>query len=175
MIAGGDDYTIDKLTILFVAERVEAPLLNDTLTDICTSNNWVQYMQCKQCIADLIDAKFLVNVSRNNTPLYVISAEGRECLSALYSKIPASRREEIKQHIEKNIDSYRRRQEYVATYNQNADGSYTVLLKITGSSPQPVLELKLNVQNRNTAKWIHSQWVDKAPEVYEHIYDVLLL
>lgn len=175
MINEGIDFTIDKLTILFVAERVEVPLQNETLTEICTSNEWVPFMQCKQCIADLVEAKFLVNVSRNNTPLFVISAEGRDCLSALYTKIPASKRDSIKKHIEENITAYRRRQEYVASYNQNADGSYNVLLKITSASQHPVLELKLNVQNRNTAKWIHRQWIDKAPEVYEHIYDILLV
>lgn len=169
------DLTVDKLIVLYVADMVSVPLTNETITEICSNNNWVSFMICKQCIADLIDARFLVNVSKGTSPIYSISSDGRECLSCLYHKIPLSTRDAIKAHIQDNISTYKRKQEYIANYNKNADSSYTVVLKIVSLETQPVMELRLNVKNANTAKWIHKQWIEKAPEVYESIYELLLV
>ncbi|MBQ2712539.1 MAG: DUF4364 family protein, partial [Clostridia bacterium] len=39
---------------------------------------------------------------------------------------------------------------------------------------QTVLELKLNVTGRQTAKRIASQWEERAPQVYATLYDLLV-
>ena len=68
---------------------------------------------------------------------------------------------------------YRKKQDYFSDYYKNADGTYTVVLKIE-SNTMPLMELKLNIQNRNTAKWIFKNWADKAPQVYEFIQENLV-
>lgn len=168
------DLAVDKLIVLFVMETMESPLQNDTLTDICDTNNWVRYMECKQCISDLVDCNFLVNISKNSTPLYVLSNDGRECLKHFFTKIPLTIRDDIKLHIKEHSQLYRKKQEYFSDYFKNSDGSYTVILKIN-TPAQPLLELKLCVNNKNTAKWLYRSWIDKAPTAYEVIYDTLLV
>lgn len=168
------ELALDKLIILFVMETMEIPLQNETLTDICTANDWVGYMECKQCIADLIDANFVTNMSKNSTKLYVLSNDGRECLKLFFTKIPLSIRDNIKLHVREHCQEYKRKQEYFSDYFKNNDGSYTVILKIN-TPAQPLMELKLCVNNKNTAKWLYKQWIDKAPNVYEVIYDTLLV
>lgn len=167
------DLATAKLIVLFVAETMECPLTNDVLTDICDRNKWVAYMECKQCISDLIEHSLLINISKNNTPLYLISKDGRECLSHFYNKIPLTTREAIKNHIKEHRQQYRKKQEYWSDYYTNADGSYTVILRIN-TAANPLLELKLCVQNRSTAVWLHKTWIDKAPNVYELIYESLM-
>lgn len=168
------DFTLNKLIILFIMDTMECPLQNETLTDICTQNKWISYIDCNQCIVDLIDCGFIVNTSKNNTPLYIISNDGRECLKHFFTKIPLSLRDDIKTHIKDNYQTYRKKQEYFSDYYKNKDGSYTVILRINTAS-NPLMELKLCVQNRNTAKWLYKNWIDKAPNVYEVIYESLLV
>lgn len=164
-----------KLIILFVAETMEAPIQSDILTEICDKNNWVAYMECTHFIQELIETNMLINISKNSTPLYVPSKDGRECLSIFYQQIPLSIRDAIKEHIKVYRQSYRKKQEYWSDYYPNNDGSYTVVMRINLSTQQnPLLELKINVQTRRAAESLYKSWVDKAPSVYEMIYDNLL-
>ena len=55
----------------------------------------------------------------------------------------------------------------------NKDGTYTVFLKIVEPS-QPILELKLVVPNRQTAKDIYRKWEEKAGIVYATVYHCLV-
>jgi hypothetical protein len=55
----------------------------------------------------------------------------------------------------------------------NKDSTYTVYLKINDTN-QPLLELKFNVPNRQTAKNIYKKWDEKAGNIYSLIYDNLV-
>ena len=92
-----------------------------------------------------------------------------------YSDVPcaASTREEISLFIKNNRAKYRRKQECVADYFMNKDGTYTAYLKIIEPA-QPVLELKLVVPNRQVAKDIYKKWGEKAADVYRTIYENLV-
>ena len=55
----------------------------------------------------------------------------------------------------------------------NKDSTYTVYLKIHDVA-RPMLELKFNVANRQTAKNIYKKWEEKAANLYALIYDNLV-
>ena len=55
----------------------------------------------------------------------------------------------------------------------NKDGTYPVYLKIIEPA-RPVLELKLVVPNRQTAKDIYKKWGEKAADVYRNLYENLV-
>ena len=173
MLVKGETF-INKLVLLFVFDKMECPLSENTLIDMCcSSNDWVSYMDCKPIINKLIDEGLLYNVAQYGDALYSITPEGRYCLAEFYVKIPTSRREEIAAFIKQNRTHYRRKQECSADYFMNKDSTYTVYLKINDVS-QPLLELKLNVPNRQTAKNIYKKWEEKAGNVYSLIYDNLV-
>ena len=82
-------------------------------------------------------------------------------------------RKEISKFVRDNRARFRRKQEYVADYFMNRDGTYTVYLKIIEPA-QPVLELKLVVPNRQIAKDIYKKWGEKAADVYRNLYENLV-
>ena len=170
-----DDSTQSKLILLFVFDKMEVPLSESTIVDMCCStNNWINQLECKPLLSQLIDAGFLFNISGAHTEtLYTITSEGRLCLAHFFIRIPSSLREQISEFIKNNRTKYRRKQEYTADYRKNADNSYTVALKII-EPQQPVLEIKLNVPSRQSAKWINKQWEEKAAAVYAALYDMLV-
>ena len=72
------DSTVNKLILLFVFDKMECPLLENTLIDICcSSNSWISYMDCKPALNKLIEENFVYNVAAYGDPLYSITPEGR--------------------------------------------------------------------------------------------------
>ena len=166
---------ISKLVILFVFDKMEIPLTEETILDMCCSQNqWISYMLCKEIMAYLVESNFIViNTNKSGERYYNITAEGRLCLNYFFSNIPVSLRDEISNFIKMNRINFRRKQEYFRDYSRNDDGSYTVLLKILDPNGAK-LELKLNVATRAAAQDIYKKWESKASEVYGALYDILL-
>ncbi|MBR2614190.1 MAG: DUF4364 family protein [Clostridia bacterium] len=168
------DSSLNKLILLFVFDKMEVPLSENTILDMCcSSNNWIAYMDCQPILNQLLENNFIYNVSESDEPMYTITPDGRVCLANFFVTIPTSTREAISLFIKQNRAKYRKKQECVADYFMNKDGTYTVYLKII-EPVQPVLELKLVVPNRQIAKDIYKKWEDKAANIYTLFYDNLV-
>lgn len=169
------DSTQSKLVLLFVFDKMEVPLSENTIVDMCCStNSWINQLECRPLLSQLIDAGFLHKINTaHSEALYTITSEGRLCLAHFFIRIPSSLREHISEFVKNNRTKYRRKQDYITDYYKNDDNSYTVSLKITEPS-HSVLELKINVPTRHSAKWMTKQWEEKAAQVYAALYDMLV-
>ncbi|MDD6053737.1 MAG: DUF4364 family protein [Clostridiales bacterium] len=176
------DFALDaaqnKLLLLFVFDKMEMPLTEDSLSDLCcNSNGWMNYMDFKFALTQLIEANFVYHTNKNSSgsPLYTITPEGRVCLAHFFVRLPSSLREQISNCVKVNRLNYRRKQEYFSDYHKNADGTYDVILKILEpTQQQPTLDLKINVPNRSIAKYIFTKWEDKAANAFQLLYDYLV-
>lgn len=165
---------INKLILLFVFDKMESPLSERTLLDMCTSSNdWLNYMDCMVLLERLLSDGFLCRIPGADEPLYMITPEGRETLANFYINIPRSSREEISKFIKNNSARFRTKQDCRADYFQNKDGTYTVFLKILAPI-QPMLELKFVVPDKKTANNIYKKWEDKAQDLYTAVYETLV-
>lgn len=187
----GMDFSIDasidqakiltnKLKILFLLEKMEIPLTENNILDICTrkSNEWLKigYMDCKEILWQLQESGFIyITDNQNEEKRYTLTYEGRSCLSHFYLRIPQSIREKITTFAKENRMNMKRQQEYVSEYFKNEDGSHTVLLKIKEPLvPQSLLEIKLKAPTRQIAIDACKKWNDNAPNVFEYLYDNLI-
>ncbi len=171
----GGDKTINKLILLFLFDKMEVPLTENTVLDICSSTNqWIPYMDCKPLLPELIEAGFLYEIKTSHTePLYSITTEGTSCLGHFYSRVPISLRDVMATFVKENRMKYKRKQEYESDYYKNDDGSYTVLLKIVDTI-KPVMRLEFNVPTKEAAKNIYKNWENKASNVYLALYELLM-
>ncbi len=166
--------SVNKLILLFVFDKMESPLSERTLVDMCTSSNdWINYMDCVVLIRKLLADGFICEIPGVDDPLYMITTEGRETLANFYINIPRSSREEISKFIKNNSARFRTKQDCRADYFQNKDGTYTVFLKILAPI-QPMLELKFVVPDKKTANNIYKKWEDKAQDLYTAVYETLV-
>ena len=171
------DTTTNKLTLLFVLDKMEIPLTENSIIDICTSrNNWLNYMDCKDILWQLLEVGFIYNTNNeSDESRYGITMDGRNCLSHFFLRIPQSLREQITAFVKENRMSFKRSQEYVSDYTKNPDGTYTVVLKIKEPLiTQPLLEIKLKAPNRHSAIVACKKWKEKAPNVFEYLYDSVI-
>ena len=90
------DSSLNKLILLFVFDKMEVPLSENTVLDMCcSSNNWLAYMDCQPILNLLLDCGWIYNIGNSGEPLYTITPDGRICLANFFINIPASTREEI--------------------------------------------------------------------------------
>ncbi len=171
----GGDKTANKLILLFLFDKMEVPLTESTILDICSSTNeWIPYMDCKPLIPELIEAGFLYEIKTTHSePLFSITPAGIGCLGHFYSRIPTSLRDIITEFVKDNRMKYKRKQEYDSDYYKNDDGTYTILLKII-DTVNPVLRVEFTVPTKQIAKSIYKNWEDRAAQVYSSIFEALM-
>lgn len=163
---------VAKLILLFILDKMNIPITEDTLNDFVINNDIMSYIEFTLSFQSIKENNFIVNVNNKDTPLYTLTRDGETCIANFYNKIPLTMRENIQEIIKNERSIYKKNQEYFSNYSKNLDGSYTVHLKINAPA-QPLLDLKLTIQERHQAKWIHKNWGNKAAQVYELIYDCL--
>jgi len=175
------DLTTKKLILLFILDRIEIPLTENSIIDICTSrNNWLNYMDCKEILPQLINAKFIYKLDSQYEQdpkdiRYSITVEGRNCLSHFFSRIRQSTREEISEFAKLNRMVFKRSQEYLYDYFKNPDGSHSVVLKIKEPMlAQPMFEIKLKTSTRSMAVNAGKKWCNKAAQIYEFVFENLI-
>lgn len=176
MIKYTTNETTSKLIILYVMDKMDCEVTEETILDMCYyRNKWVSYFTCKIALTELVKSGYVQELKTNNQPTkyYEITTEGRSCLSYFFSEIPTSIRDEIVEFVKQNRLMFRRRQEYFSDSYKNDDGSSTVVLKIVEPSCTK-LEVKMNIPQRFTAKQIEKQWHEKASKIYAAIYDILI-
>ncbi|MDR3185901.1 MAG: DUF4364 family protein [Christensenellaceae bacterium] len=171
-----DETVNNKLLVLFVMEKLEMPISEETLVQICAiDNTWISQLFCSPIIRELITGGFLtetkIPVTKAN--ILALSPDGVNCLSHFYNDIAASLREEITAYVRKERINFKKKQEFLADYRRNSDGTFTVILKILDIT-KPIMELKFIVTNRAVATSIYNSWQIKAHEVYIAISDTLL-
>lgn len=167
--------TIEKLIILYLLDRMEVSLVEETILQICsTDNDWMSYLSCSDLLVKLKDSGFVHSTKPNNKVIYSITPEGRHCLATFYTRIPYSTREQIVDFVKKKRLEYRKKQELSTDYYPNKDGTYTVKLVIADpSSRTNMLEIRIATDSKNNAKYASNMWEEKSAQIYEFLYEKL--
>lgn len=171
------DNTVNKLILLYVLDKMEIPLTENSILEICSSqNNWVNWMDCKDLLSQLIVAKFVYKPNTDSAESrYNITVAGRECLSQFYTRIPVSLRDNIAQFAQENKMQFKRNQEYVAKSHKNDDGSYTVDLQILEPlTTDSIFSLSVKTDTRHSATIACKKWRELASNVYEYVYNKII-
>ena len=169
-----DDLT-KKLILLFIFEKMEIPLTEQSLSETIVINpTWLSYIDFREVLYQLNENRFVNRARNGNDLLYHLTPQGRGALSHFYTQIPASIREEITEYAKENRNRLKRSQEYVYDYYKNTDGTYMLLLRIKEQSTENLLEIRLKTDTRANAIKAASKWKEKAPLVYEAILHTLM-
>lgn len=97
------DSTVNKLIILYIFDAIEMPLAEDSIVDICYYDlKCMQYIDCKEAIANLLDAGLIVDAGGAGKATYNITRDGYECLKHFYTRIPSHYRDQIMTYCKEN-------------------------------------------------------------------------
>ncbi|HHX49533.1 MAG TPA: DUF4364 family protein [Clostridiales bacterium] len=170
-----DDSTSNKILLLFVLEKLEIPVTEEVLLQLCSvDNQWIPYFLCRQAIQDLLQSGFIAKIKpTENLAVLSLTQDGIMCISHFYKDIPNSKQKEIAAYINDNRAAYKRQQEFRADYKKTQDGFYMVTLKISQIS-KVLLEINIEIPEESLAKSIVDGWPQNAPLIYRNLYENLV-
>lgn len=169
------DTLLSKLILLYVFDKIEIALTENTIMDICWSrNNWLNYMEIVDILPQLIEMKFLSKTKdADGEERFIITETGRSCLEHFYSQIPEKLRDEITNFCKDNRMELKRSQEYVSSFLKLNDDCYVATLKIKDITDTNAVDIKIKFTTRNQAVDACKLWKKNAPYIYENLYENL--
>lgn len=172
-----DEDIKSKLLILFILEKLEMPINEDILLQMCSlDNDWIPYLCFSQYVNELVGAGFVNGCPDDNTGKDVVlslSEDGKVCLSHFFKDIYKSVRDDVTNYIRNNKLMYRKKQEFACSYSRRTDGTFKVVCAVLNVDA-PVFEMSFNVPTLAKAVAIRNKWQSKAPDFYRSYTDLLI-
>lgn len=171
------DKMVNQLILLFIMEKMEIPLTETSLLDICTNQrDYLSYMDFKDVLENLLTFNFVKKITdTENEHRYKITETGINCLGHFYTKIPLSYRNDITDFAKENRTNFKRNQEYVTKYLQNSNNNtYTAIFRIVSPlDAATIFEIKMQYPSKQIAIDACKKWRDNATKIYTYVFEKL--
>lgn len=168
-----EPFTIYKLTILNMLDKVDFPLTNTQISDFFLEQEYTDYFRVQQVISDLVDANLIRSESTHNNTRYYITVAGKETLGFFKDKITDAIEHDTVAYFEKNKVKLRSVNSIVADYYKTPNQDYAVRcqFKERGSN---LIDLTLTVKTKEQAEAICNNWKKQNEDVYAYLMDILM-
>lgn len=101
-----EPFTIYKLTILNMLDKVDFPLTNTQISNFFLEQDYTDYFRVQQVISDLVDADLIRTESTHSNTQYTITAAGKETLEFFKDKISDAIEHDTMAFLEKTNFSF---------------------------------------------------------------------
>ena len=168
-----EPFTIYKLTILNMLDKVDFPLSNTQLTDFFLEHEYTDYFRVQQVISDLLDAELIRTESTHNNTHYYITAAGKETLNLLKDKISDAIELDIINYFAENKLELRNDNSIIADYYRTPNHDFAVRCQYRQKDTN-LIDLTLTVKTKEQAEAICNNWKKQNEEVYMYLMDILM-
>ena len=168
-----EPFTIYKLTILNMLDKVDFPLSNTQLTDFFLEHEYTDYFRVQQVISDLLDAELIRTESTHNNTHYYITAAGKETLNLLKDKISDAIELDIIKYFAENKLELRNDNSIIADYYRTPNRDFAVRCQYRQKDTN-LIDLTLTVKTKEQAEAICNNWKKQNEEVYMYLMDILM-
>ncbi|BCJ96479.1 hypothetical protein acsn021_40480 [Anaerocolumna cellulosilytica] len=168
-----DAFTLYKLIILFLLDKVDFPLTNAQISNFILEKDYTNYFNIQQSIAELIETDFITMESVGHSSHYRITDSGRETLSFFEYMISPAIQADIHEYLRKNRYSLRDEVSTLSEYFETKKGEYIVNLKVMEKDAS-IIEVNITVPTEEDASRISHNWRNKSQQVYAYVLSSLL-
>lgn len=168
-----DSFMLYKLIILYMLNKVDAPMTNSQLSDFILGNEYTNYFIFQQVLSELIDAKFITSETLQNSSRYKITKDGRETISFFENKISDAIKEDIANYLHDNELAIRNKNSIIANYYKSGSDEFVVTLSINEDN-STVIDLNLSVPSEELATKMCSSWQTKSQDIYSYVFKTLI-
>ena len=148
-----EPFTIYKLTILNMLDKVDFPLTNTQISNFFLEQDYTDYFRVQQVISDLVDADLIRTESTHSNTQYTITAAGKETLEFFKDKISDAIEHDTMAFLEKNKLQLRNDNSILADYYKTPNQDYAVRCQYREHNTN-IIDLTLSVKNRAQAEAI---------------------
>lgn len=168
-----EPFTIYKLTILNMLDKVDFPLTNSQISNFFLEQEYTDYFRVQQVISDLVDTDLIHAESTHNNTQYTITAAGKETLGFFKDKISDAIESDMLSFFEKNKVELRNVNSIIADYYKTPNHDYAVRCQFKERDIN-LIDLTLTVHSKEQAEAICNNWKDQTEDVYAYLMDILM-
>lgn len=167
-----DPFTLYKLIILYMLNRVTFPLTKAQVGDFILEKEYTNFLTLQQVISELIDSDLIHAQSIRNRTHLVITEEGRQTLQFFGNRVSNAIKKDIDMYFNKNEMALRNEVSVTGNYYKSTSGEYEASL-IAKDRGITLIELTLSVPTEDLAASICENWDKKNEAIYKYLVDNL--
>lgn len=169
-----DTLTLYKLVILFMLKKVDFPLTTSQFTEFFVDRDYTDFLTLQQTLNALLDNHFVTKETVRNSSQYTITDEGIEALEMFQYKISDGLKDDVLDFFTEN--KYKLRND-VEVYSQYFPASFNeyIVECVVKEMNSTVLDIKINVANKEQAIAVCDNWKEQSSEVYTYLTNQLIL
>lgn len=167
-----EDFTINKLIILYLLAQVKLPLSVSQMTQIILERGYTDYFSLQQYLTELEESHFIHISKQNNISYFEINEQGLQTLEFFHSRIPSFIRNELDTFIKSNWRKLKSELDIFSEYTPTHENEYIVHCKAT-ENDSILIDLSINVGSKKQAIELCNNWKENASNLYGEILHVL--
>ena len=163
----------NKLLLLYILDKIDIPMENSQITQFVLENNYMNYFYTQQYISELIDAKFIEVLNKNDKKFYTLSFAGKSVLNYFNNRIPNKLKNEIDIKYKIKKKQLISDTQILGDYYKKNESEYVVNLEVI-EKDITLFTLSLNVVSNKQAKKICDKWKKHPDKIYQTILNMLI-
>lgn len=173
MFENNEQYTANKILILFILDKVGMALTDNCLSAILLAPGLVNYFTVQECREDLI-VKGCVSreLDSSGCVLYSITEKGRERLEQMRYMLSGGLGARYEAYIESHRDSLAHDMHVNADCFEDSEGNTYVRCYVREGT-NCIVDVKLPVADRSDGAAICEQWRKNTSELYMQLVKTL--
>lgn len=168
-----NSFTIYKLMILYMLNKLDCRLTNAQLSQFFVENKYTDYFNIQQTLSELVTSGFIEKIVIRNTSYYTISSEGYEALTFFKNQIPKGAMDDINSFLESNKFDLKNEVGTIADYYKHTTGDYIAHCQVM-EGKSLLYEVSISVPSEEEAKQVCDNWRLASEEIYAFIMKMLL-
>lgn len=162
----------DKVLMLHVLNSIKKDITSSDLFKIISGINDINYFYFRQILVDLVDSKLVGTYTKDETPVFEITSDGKNSLELTIDVLPGLIKLKADTILKQELNQIADESSIVAEYIPENETSFTVKCKIIENN-NTVFEVKTFAGSRERAKLIADNWKNNANVIYPKILDLL--
>lgn len=166
-------FTLYKLIILYMLDRVDFPLSNSQISDFMLNKEYTTYFKLQQSLSELIDAGFIQEEPIRNRTLYSLTEDGASTIGLFRKNISHAIRQDVNDYLKEKQYELKNEVSVKANYYRNTNQEYSVRCQVMENA-FPLIDLTITVPSEEEARTAANNWQKKNQEIYAQIMAGLL-
>lgn len=162
-----------KLLLLYVAEKFTFPLTEDQFIKIVMDNGFMNYVDFKESVNELIAVDHMDLVESAGQTVYKISKDGSYALGQFVDDLPNSTKESFDEYLNDNRHQIKAQTMRDSSYRYLEDDTVEVTCNLRDKDAL-LMSMKVYLKEKETAKAVCENWEIASPIIYEILMDTLL-
>ena len=164
--------TEDKLVILYIINKLNKSITNLQMVDLILDTTGIDYFSLQQLLLNLEEQKLIISNTQDGSRYYKITDSGKESLEFLQNLIPSFMLKRINSKIQSIQKKIQQKTVVFADYTPENENTFIVNCKIA-ENDLPLLELTINVPDKELAIFICNKWYENPSKIYGDIITML--